>query len=85
VDYEKTLHNLLKMRPFNPSTGSGRTGWLRLLVERRSWLEIVRLRVFTRRKFCNVDEEKAGFPIEAFGNDKRKREYEIASLHDLVL
>src|SRR3990167_4077096 len=58
VDYEKTAHNLLKMRPFNPSTGSGRTGWLRLLVGRRSWLEIVSLRVLTRRKFCNVGKKK---------------------------
>jgi hypothetical protein len=27
LDYEKTVHNLLKMHPLNPSTGSGRTGW----------------------------------------------------------
>jgi hypothetical protein len=54
VVYEKAVHNLLKMRPFNPSTGSRRTGWLRLLVERRSWVEIVSLRVITRRKFCNI-------------------------------
>jgi hypothetical protein len=27
VRYEMAVHNLLKMRPFNPSTSSGRTGW----------------------------------------------------------
>jgi len=51
VDYEKTVHNLLKMRPFNPSTSSGRTGCI------EEWGNVC-LRVLTRRKFCNVGKKK---------------------------
>jgi|GEM_PF-2309257 len=55
---------------YRPSTRSGRTGWLRLLVELRGTLEIVCPRVLTRREFCNVGGKRKARLLRVARNDR---------------